>query len=143
MLLSSIVTLVTLAAAAPTQNLRSSNANAYTPISRTCPALSLIRGAMSLNSQEADYVEKRKLAADASLAAWLEKQGSFCATNLPAVGLASSGGGQRALLETAGIVRAFDIRDGDEAVSGIFQALTYESGLSGGSHRLLDPIIIF
>lgn len=128
MLLSCVLTLAAFTAAAPTSD---SHVDAYVPRSTKCPTSALVRQAMGLNLKEVAYTEKRKCTADASLAAWLEKQGSFCTTNLPVVGLASSGGGQRALLETAGVVQAFDIRESDEKVGGIYQALTYQSALSG------------
>lgn len=104
----------------------------YAPVAASCPS-SLIRAATSLNSDEAKYVAARKTNADASLASWLKKRGSFSTSSLPVVAFASSGGGYRALLETAGVFQGFDIRDSDVGTSGVYQGLTYESGLSGGS----------
>ena len=37
------------------------------------------------------------------------------------------------MLETAGVVQAFDIRDSNVGTGGVYQGLTYQSGLSGGS----------
>ena len=54
----------------------------------------------------------------------------------PTLALTSSGGGLRAMLTGAGVHQAFDNRDSDTSVSGLYQALTYESGLSGGSWLL-------
>ena len=105
----------------------------YAPISVQCPSTPLVRPATSLNSQEASYVSSRKTKADSSLASWLKKRGAFSTSSLPVVGFASSGGGYRALLETAGVVQGFDIRDSSVGTSGVYQGLTYESGLSGGS----------
>lgn len=138
--ISCVAALAVLAGAVPTRELAvRANANAYAPSSTTCPTSTLVREATSVNTDEATYVEQRKVKADAALAAWLEKQGSFCTTELPVVGIASSGGGLRALLETAGVVQAFDSRDGNETVSGIYQGLTYESGLSGMSRFEYPP----
>lgn len=135
MLAIPIALFAALAAAAPTRELEiRANANAYAPSTTSCPASAtpLVREATSINSEEAEYVKQRKCKADSALAAWLAKQGDFNTTNLPVVGLASSGGGLRALLVTAGVVKAFDGREeGEEAVGGIYQSLTYESGLSG------------
>ncbi|KAK5174780.1 uncharacterized protein LTR77_001863 [Saxophila tyrrhenica] len=93
----------------------------------------LVRPAKGLSKKEAKYAAARKRKADQSLASWLEKQGSFDTSSVPAVGFTSSGGGYRALLETAGVFQGFDARDSDVGTSGIYQGLTYEAGLSGGS----------
>lgn len=50
--------------------------------------------------------------------------------------LATSGGGYRSLLVGAGVIQGFDERDSNISTSGLFQALTYQSGLSGGSWLL-------
>lgn len=105
----------------------------YAPIPTTCPSTPLIRPATSINSNEASYVSARKTNANTALASWLKRQGSFNTSSLPTVGFASSGGGLRALLETAGVVQGFDIRDSNLNTSGVYQGLTYESGLSGGA----------
>ena len=52
------------------------------------------------------------------------------------VGLTTSGGGYRSLLVGAGVIQGFDARDSDTGVSGVFQGLTYEAGLSGGAWLL-------
>jgi lysophospholipase len=59
------------------------------------------------------------------------KQGNFSTMSQPALGMTSSGGGYRALLEGSGVVQGFDGRDSTSNVNGLYQALTYESGLSG------------
>ena len=105
----------------------------YAPITATCPSTALIRPASGINSNEASYISSRKPKANAGLSAWLKKRGSFSTSSLPVVGFTSSGGGLRALLETAGVVQGFDIRDSSVGTSGVYQGLTYESGLSGGS----------
>ncbi|KAK4546539.1 hypothetical protein LTR36_001756 [Oleoguttula mirabilis] len=108
-------------------------ADPYAPVQTSCPSIPLVRPATSLNSDEASYVSSRKPNADEALAAWLQKQGNFSTSSLPALGFTSSGGGLRALLETAGVVQAFDNRDSNLSTSGVYQALTYEAGLSGGA----------
>lgn len=105
--------------------------SAYEPESVACPDTPLVRDATELGSEESAYISSRKEKADAALAEWLQKQGSFSTDSQPTVALASSGGGYRALLAGAGVVKAFDARDSNTSVSGLFQALTYYSGLSG------------
>lgn len=124
-----------LVAAAPTVQVREADvavlANPYAPRITQCPTTALVRKATSINTQEATYIKARKPKADVSLATWLKTQGSFNTTCLPTVAFASSGGGLRALLETAGVIQGLDARDGNVGVSGVYQGLTYESALSG------------
>lgn len=55
----------------------------------------------------------------------------------PVVALTSSGGGYRAMLTGGGVIKGFDGREANKTgVSGVYQALTYEAGLSGGSWLL-------
>ena len=103
----------------------------YQPISAACPDTPLVRDATELGPEEAAYISSRKEKADAALADWLQKQGEFSTDGQPTVALASSGGGYRAQLAGAGVVKAFDARDSNTSVSGLLQALTYHSGLSG------------
>lgn len=106
--------------------------SAYAPVTVACPSTLLVRPATSLGTSEAAYIKARKVLADTSLAAWLKStDAGFKTTTLPTVGFTSSGGGLRALLETAGVIQAFDSRDSSVGTSGIFQGLTYEAGLSG------------
>lgn len=107
--------------------------SAYEPDSAPCPNTPLVRDASALGSEESAYISSRKQKADAALADWLQKQGSFGTDSQPTVALASSGGGYRAHLVGAGVVKAFDARDSNTSVSGLYQALTYHSGLSGKS----------
>ncbi|MBW0500767.1 hypothetical protein O181_040482 [Austropuccinia psidii MF-1] len=51
----------------------------------------------------------------------------------PTLGLAHSGGGQRAALYGAGVLQAFDARTTSSPVRGVLQLATYITGLSGGS----------
>ncbi|KAK5293521.1 Lysophospholipase 1 [Exophiala xenobiotica] len=61
---------------------------------------------------------------------------SFQPTAYPLVGLTTSGGGYRSLLTGAGVIQGFDARDSQTGVSGLYQGLTYEAGLSGGGWLL-------
>jgi lysophospholipase len=50
--------------------------------------------------------------------------------------LTTSGGGLRSLLSGAGVVQGLDSRDSNVSTSGLYEALTYQTGLSGGSRML-------
>lgn len=109
----------------------------YAPVSASCPATPLVRAASGISSSEATYISARHAAASTSLAAWLKKTDSaFPTTNLPIVGLTTSGGGYRSLLTGAGVIQGFDSRDSNVGTSGLFQSLTYQAGLSGGAWLL-------
>ena len=58
------------------------------------------------------------------------------AINTKQVALTTSGGGYRSLLLGAGVIQGFDSRDSNISTSGLFQALTYQAGLSGGGWLL-------
>lgn len=105
----------------------------YAPYPTTCPDIPLVRPANNISHDEAAYIASRKPNADKSLGAWLATQGRFSNTSQPVVAFASSGGGLRALLTTAGVIQAFDARDSNLSTRGLYQGLTYESGLSGGA----------
>lgn len=70
----------------------------------------------------------------------MEKLGDFSDEDQPTIAFASSGGGLRAFLEAAGIVQAFDGRDGDHGTNGLYQAISYQSGISG--RCCYDPGVI-
>lgn len=117
----------------------------YAPISTSCPQTSLVRSAASgLSDNEEAYRVSRKVNADAALALWLLKTDPLflfdLSWHMPTIALTSSGGGFRATLSGAGTVQALDIRDTWVSTSGLYQAITYHSGLSGGSW-LLSSII--
>lgn len=106
----------------------------YAPVSASCPSTPLVRTANSVGTGEAAYIATRKPKADAALTAWLQKtDSSFATTNLPLIGLSISGGGYRALLSGAGLIQGLDARDSDLPTSGLYQAITYETSLSGGA----------
>jgi len=113
--------------------------NPYAPYPAFCPAGALNRAASGLNPNEAKYIASRKPKADAALKAWLTKTNpAFLngSTTLPTLAFGGSGGGYRALLNEAGVIQAFDARDSNSTVAGLYQALTYEAALSGGGWRL-------
>lgn len=128
---SILSTVKSLAAAAPT---------GYAPQKTSCPSTPLVRVAHGISTKEEEYTSQRKQVADASLSSWLKKISPDFDTscNLPALGFSSSGGGFRALLTTAGVHEAFDERSSNASVAGLWQALTYESALSGGAIFLVD-----
>ena len=111
----------------------------YAPHRAACFPLPepLVRRATSLGSEEKYYVRERKRKASVALADWLENvDDSFWLNKAPTMALATSGGGYRSMLIGAGVVQALDERDSDERTSGLYQSLTYHSGLSGGAWLL-------
>ncbi|KAF2664639.1 FabD/lysophospholipase-like protein [Microthyrium microscopicum] len=122
-----------------------------------CPPAStqLVRDASGISQKELSYFTARKQNADRKLHEWLRKVttrpvfpdsaskpppwGDFELewTTLPSVALASSGGGYRALLAGAGVVKGLDSTEkqdkGHGGLGGLYQALTYHAGLSGGA----------
>lgn len=127
--------------------------NGYAPVQATCPSTQLVRKADGVSAAEAAYISKRYQKASQALASWLKTvdesfecgQGGWSSRGgygkhggkAPVVALTSSGGGYRAMLAGAGVIKAFDGREENKtAVSGVYQALTYEAGLSGGSWLL-------
>ena len=113
----------------------------YSPMPAVCPTTPLVRPALGISSQEASYVSQRYLKAAPALASWLQSVNSaFTNTttnnSMPVVAFAHSGGGYRALLVGAGFTQALDIRDSKTGLSGLYQGLTYETGVSGGTWLL-------
>ena len=109
----------------------------YAPITTSCPDTPLIREANGISLLESSYIQQRQAKANAGLTAWLRKIDSdFPTDHLPIVGITTSGGGYRSLLTGAGVLQALDGRDGNTSLSGLYQGLTYQAGLSGGSWML-------
>ena len=109
----------------------------YAPVPAVCPNTTLVRTATGISASESSYIAARAPLASAALGAWLKKVNSaFSTANLPAVALTTSGGGYRSLLIGAGVIQALDSRDSNVGTSGLYQGLTYQSGLSGGSWLL-------
>jgi len=110
----------------------------YGPVVGKCPMTPLVRNAsQGVAHLENAYLYGRKEKTDKALAAWLKKANpAFNTTKLPTVALAHSGGGYRAMLVGAGLVKGFDGRDSDVSTSGLLQGMTYQVGLSGGAWLL-------
>ncbi|KAK0640143.1 Lysophospholipase 2 [Lasiodiplodia hormozganensis] len=114
----------------------------YGPVSAACPAsTALTRPASAgVNTDETSYLSARKPAAQAALASWLAKTNSAYAAadtaSLPSIGLTVSGGGYRSMLTGAGLIQGLDARDSNATTAGLYQALSYQAGLSGGSWLL-------
>lgn len=112
-------------------------ASAYAPASSTCPTGSLVRSADGISDSEAAWAVERKTVTDSALRSWLESALPGVETSsLPTLALSISGGGFRSLLTGAGVVQALDGRDSDSSTSGLYQALAYHAGLSGGAWLL-------
>lgn len=136
------------------------SSQAYTPVAAPCPAgFNLVRmagthGNQSLSSSEASYVRNRKaniisqawktylsnvLSTNASLPSYVSSILSGNSSEIPNLGIATSGGGYRASIFGAGILNALDGRNSSSTsagIGGLLQAATYLSGLSGGSWLL-------
>ena len=125
----------------------------YAPIPATCPSTQLVRTASGISDAESTYIDQRYQKASQALESWLKSvdesfdlgHGGWSdwggKGDAPVVALTSSGGGYRATLTGAGVVKGFDGREANKTgVSGLYQALTYHAGLSGGSW-LLSSII--
>lgn len=112
--------------------------SAYAPEPHvSCPGSTLVRSADGISPREAAFIASRKVNADAALSSWLSTSlPSVETSSLPTVALSNSGGGFRALLVGAGVIQAFDDRDGNSSTAGLYQALTYHAGLSGGAWLL-------
>jgi lysophospholipase len=117
------------------KSLKTRQIAAYAPYSSSCPKTPLVRAVnQKLSDAELRYISARKKVTNEALTKWLSKiSPEFDTLRLPSIGITSSGGGWRTVVETAGVIHAFDSRDGNYSVSGIYQAATYIAGLSGGS----------
>jgi lysophospholipase len=93
----------------------------YAPRKANCPSTPLVRPANGLSSEEAAYRTNREVNTQADLKAWLQKtNAAFNTSNLPTVGLTTSGGGYRSLLIGAGVIQGLDARDSNVSTSGLF-----------------------
>lgn len=101
---------------------------------RHLPSTPLVGIANGISSAESNYITQRYSKASIALTAFLKTtNATFSVAKLPVVALTTSGGGYCSLLTGAGVIQGFDSRDSNTSVSGLFQALTYEAGLSGGA----------
>jgi lysophospholipase len=110
----------------------------YAPRQADCPSTPLVRPATGLSASEASFLKSRKVKADQGLRAWLQKTnpGFNNTGKLPTLALTTSGGGYRSLLCGAGVLQGYDLRDSNVSTSGLYQAFTYQAGLSGGAWLL-------
>lgn len=112
-------------------------ASQYAPEYVVCPVEVLVRSADGISSAEATYTASRKAQADTALTSWLASAlPDVATTSLPTLALATSGGSFRSFLVGAGVIQALDGRDSESNVAGLYQALTYQSALSGGAWLL-------
>lgn len=112
-------------------------ASDYAPSTVACPDETLVRSADGISSSEAAYITARKANADEALTEWLATAlPDVDTSSLPTLALSSSGGGFRALLVGAGVIKALDSRDSTASTAGLYQSLTYHAALSGGAWLL-------
>lgn len=123
--------------------------NGYAPANVTCPETRpSIRSASKLSPNETAWQQVRLNSTTQAMKDFFSavKIADFDAVKFlngaaagqpPNVAIAVSGGGYRAMLTGAGVVKAFDSRsDGQSApasTGGVLQSSTYLAGLSGGS----------
>jgi lysophospholipase len=107
----------------------------YAPQPMSCLVGALVREGNALADAEKAYLAGRKPVADKALASWLTKVDPAFETSgkMPTMGLAASGGGYRAFLTGAGVVQGLDSQDTIFATGGLWQAISYHAGLSGGA----------
>ncbi|KAJ9662314.1 Lysophospholipase 1 [Neophaeococcomyces mojaviensis] len=133
--------------------------NGYTPSHVECPSSPpAIRLANSLSQNETEWLSKRRNNTVQPMRDFLTRMnisgfdaGTYIddhsnnASALPNIGLAFSGGGWRALINGAGVLKAFDSRSGNTTntgqLGGLLQSSTYLAGLSGGNW-LVGSIIV-
>ncbi|KAI3390998.1 hypothetical protein diail_8132, partial [Diaporthe ilicicola] len=112
-------------------------ASAYAPASSTCPSGTLVRSADGISDSEAAWLAGRKSVSDAALESWLASVlPGVDTSSLPTLALSISGGGFRSLLSGAGVIQALDGRESSSSTAGLYQALSYHAGLSGGAWLL-------
>ncbi|KAF2169207.1 hypothetical protein M409DRAFT_36163 [Zasmidium cellare ATCC 36951] len=135
----------------PTENdLTAANYSSYAPIQIQCPKRDQwVRSAGGLSDEETLWVEGRKHKVLEGLTSYLERLNlsdfdleTYLArlqqneANVPALGMAISGGAWSSALTGTGALRAIDDRFSpavEQRIGGLLQSLTYLAGLSGGS----------
>ncbi|KAF7343260.1 Lysophospholipase [Mycena venus] len=121
------------------------------PTFQRCPAdFQLVRRGQTISASEAQYVEqKREKVLPGAFKTYLHsvkgtgvqlpkyvEQILESKTQLPTVGISTSGGGYRAAIFGAGVLNALDARNSSavkKGTGGLLQAATHLAGLSGGS----------
>ncbi|CAI7660564.1 unnamed protein product [Penicillium glandicola] len=133
--------------------------NGYAPAHVTCPAdRPSIRSGATLSEEETSWLNTRREKTTSALkeffghveidnfnaVSYLESH-SGNLSNLPNIGIAISGGGMRACLVGAGVIKAFDNRTEGAAImgqlGGLLQSASYVSALSGGSWMLASVFV--
>jgi lysophospholipase len=121
----------------------------YAPVAAHCPVDGLSRDAIGLSPQEEAYRNERSTVAKTALIQWLNTVNKkfmgddtpfdLTTKDWPVLALASSGGGVGSMLNSAGFVQAMDARDEKNSESnmrGLYQSMTYHSGVSTGAWLL-------
>lgn len=118
------------------------NVGGYAPSREPCPSTPLVRAASDgVAPDEAAWVSKRYAKATSALKTWLARTDKSFPTladdQYPTIGLVDGGGGLRGFFVCAGFHKAYDINEPVKtAFSGLYQAITYETGLSGSADSL-------
>ena len=126
--------------------------NGYTPMAVNCPSTrpSVRSAGIGLSSDETAFLKARRTVTLPAMQDFLNRMNitgfdvnsyfsshSSNTSALPNVAIAASGGGYRAMLNGAGAIKAFDLREQNSTASGhlggLLQSTTYVAGLSGGS----------
>jgi lysophospholipase len=125
--------------------------NGYAPSEVNCPSNPpQVQDASSLSQNETEWLRIRRNNTVEPMRDFLSRMnianfdaGSYIdrvssnASTLPNIAMTFSGGGWRALMNGAGIIKAFDSREDNSTASGhlggLLQSSTYIAGLSGGS----------
>lgn len=115
----------------------------YTVSTQPCAPSVTARSASGLNSLEAAYIASHTSAANAALSTYLshalpdKKYVEKLMVDPPRIGFGLSGGGFRAMLTNAGVMKAFKYEDGpiiaEDRFKGLLDASSYLSALSGGA----------
>lgn len=129
--------------------------SSYAPVYVTCPERPLVRlaGSATQKNQTLSPGEQAFLRGRRALTAplWRNffmngpgKATGYQSTSLmasgqldwPVLGIAHSGGGERATLYAAGVIQALDSRTASSPIGGVYQLASYSTALSGGSWLL-------
>ena len=152
MIASSLADPVILSSALKRRAFPDSPSGGYAPGIVSCPTGSLVRNATTISQAEQDWVAERHERTDRAVKEFLNRAAlvdfdvaSFMDGYSPNIGLAFSGGGYRAMLNGAGVFKAFDSRTPGSVrpthMGGLVQAATYIAGLSGGSWMLGSIVV--
>ncbi|KAI5970293.1 SPO1 [Candida margitis] len=125
----------------------------YAPYDVACPEYDLVRKANdTICDREQEYIRYRNIKTEAQLKSLLYKneipnfdiESFWKSKSRPTIiAIALSGGGYRSMLSGAGILAALDDREVTNLthVSGILQASSYISGISGGAWLVMSQFV--